>query len=75
MELSEGCFEIRDSDFCVDLGAVDGTVAEHLLDVTDGSPSLDEMCRAGVAESVERDGISAGELGSVVPTETVFHRV
>ena len=59
MKAPESAPEIGDGDLGVDLGAVDGAVAEEFLDVADGGAAFEEMGGAGVAESMEGYGSSA----------------
>ena len=49
-------FEVFDGHLSVDLGAVDATVAQHFLDMTHRSPSLQHVGGKGVTEAVEADG-------------------
>ena len=43
-------FEVFDGHLSVDLGAVDATVAQHFLDMTHRSPSLQHVGGKGMAE-------------------------
>jgi hypothetical protein len=48
--------QVRVGDVGVDLGRVDGGVAEELLDGADVGAVAEEVGREGVAERVRRDG-------------------
>ena len=53
MKTAESASEIGDGDLGVDLGAVDGAVAEEFLDMANGGASFEKMGGAGVSESME----------------------
>ena len=48
-------FEVVDGDFGVHLGGLQGLVAEHLLDMTDGGFVFEHVGSAGVTQAVGAD--------------------
>lgn len=73
MVAAESVLKIGDGHLCVELGAVDGTVTEKLLDVADGSTASQEVGGARVPEPVQSNRSAARQPRSVKPENAVLH--